>query len=275
MRSLTCCPLATRPLRPGRQLNSRGHRDSTRNLRSGREWNRPPFIKVRRGSTGNTRSSVTCYCSHMPTLTRSGPLPTWQQPTQLLPGIHWGAHQWDYVWAAWQGGSPRPQPLAWEHANGSGRGTTTGLPSTGNPTMVHNPSASDSSAAEGNPSDRPPPSRSRGKRHRREAPTSSNKRRKTSHSPDWRSSSSSSESEDADSRGTRGRGGVGESNESRKVNSTFDRFVEEQTPNAFMPWPMKRQRRYYRTSKPLFAGPYAVPPGPVSLTLDKTSEPKK
>ena len=55
------------------------------------------------------------------------------------------------------------------------------------------------------------------------------------------------------------------------VNSTFDRFVEEQTPNAFMPWPMK----YYRTSKPPFAGTYAVPPGLVSLTLDKESEPKK
>ena len=56
-----------------------------------------------------------------------------------------------------------------------------------------------------------------------------------------------------------------------KVNSTFDRFVGEQTPNALMPWPIKRQRRYYRTSKPLFA----VPPGLVSLTLDKASEPKK
>ena len=60
-----------------------------------------------------------------------------------------------------------------------------------------------------------------------------------------------------------------------KVNSTFDRFIEEQTPNAFMLWPMKRQRRYYRSSKPLFAGPYVVPPGLVSLTLDKASEPKK
>ena len=59
-----------------------------------------------------------------------------------------------------------------------------------------------------------------------------------------------------------------------KVNSTFDKFIEEQTPNVFMPWRMKRQRRYYRTSKPLFAGPYAVPPGLVSLTLDKASEPK-
>ena len=60
-----------------------------------------------------------------------------------------------------------------------------------------------------------------------------------------------------------------------KVNSTFDKFVEEQTSSAFIPWPMKRQRRYYRTSKPLFAGPYAVPPGLGLLTLDKASEPKK
>ena len=60
-----------------------------------------------------------------------------------------------------------------------------------------------------------------------------------------------------------------------KVNSTFDKFVEEQTPSAFIPWPMKHQRRYYRTSKPLFAGPYAVPPGLGSLTVDKASEPKK
>ena len=46
------------------------------------------------------------------------PSPTWQHPTQLSPGVHWGPHQWDYERAAWQGGSPRPQPLAWEHANG-------------------------------------------------------------------------------------------------------------------------------------------------------------
>ena len=77
----------------------------------------------------------------------AGPSPTWHQPTQPSPGIHWRAHQWDYERATWHGGSPRPQPLPWEHANGSGRGTTTGLPSTGNPTTVRNPSASDSSAA--------------------------------------------------------------------------------------------------------------------------------
>ena len=69
----------------------------------------------------------------------ASPSPTWQRPTQLSPGIHWGVHQWDYARAAWQSGSPRPQPLAWEHANGSSRATTAGLPSTGNPTTVRNP----------------------------------------------------------------------------------------------------------------------------------------
>ena len=59
------------------------------------------------------------------------------------------------------------------------------------------------------------------------------------------------------------------------VNSFFARFVEEQTPNSFIPLPMKRQQRYYRTSNPTFPGPYVVPPGLVSLTLDKTREPKK
>ena len=72
VRSLTHCPLATRPIGLGRQLPSRGHRDPTRNLCSGRAWNRPPFIKVCRGPTVNTRSSMTRYCSHMPTLTHIG-----------------------------------------------------------------------------------------------------------------------------------------------------------------------------------------------------------
>ena len=273
------------------------------------------------------------------------------------------------------------------------------MPSTGNPTTVRNPSASDSSAAEGNPSDRPPRSRSRGKRHYHEAPSSSNKRCKTSHSPDWRSSSSSSEMQiherererhppppnesrnidstmrpldildsltvsdgssvhrtkpptpvesapstsekearfwpstprDQEEERPESLSTVEEERDDSftsvidlirryhnlekpagvtpsrglttlaqtlglqaeaspalhlppsrlvealvdKVNSNFDRFVKEQIPNTFMPWPMNRQQRYYRTSKPLFAGPYMVPPGLVSLTLDKASEPKK
>ena len=46
-----------------------------------------------------------------------------------------GSPQWDYARAAWQGGSPRPQPLAWVHANGSSRATTAVLPFAGNPTL--------------------------------------------------------------------------------------------------------------------------------------------
>ena len=38
---------------------------------------------------------------------------------------------------------------------------------------------------------------------------------------------------------------------------------------------MKRHRRYYRTSEPVLSAPYAVPPGLVSLMLDKAVEPKK
>ena len=60
------CPLAAR------QLPYRGHCDPTRNFRSGRAGNRPPFIKVRRCPTGNIRSPTTRYRSHMTTLTRSG-----------------------------------------------------------------------------------------------------------------------------------------------------------------------------------------------------------
>ena len=59
------------------------------------------------------------------------------------------------------------------------------------------------------------------------------------------------------------------------VNSALAKFVEDQTVNGFIPLPMKQQRRYCRTSTPSFPGPYAVPPGLASLTLDKTSEPKK
>ena len=42
---LSVTPLAARPLGFGRQLPSRGHRDSTRNLRSGRAWNRPALSR--------------------------------------------------------------------------------------------------------------------------------------------------------------------------------------------------------------------------------------
>ena len=66
MRALTSCPLAAR------QPPYRGLCDPTRKLRSGRAGNRPPFIKVRRGPTGNFRSPTTHYRSHMSKLTRYG-----------------------------------------------------------------------------------------------------------------------------------------------------------------------------------------------------------
>ena len=63
----------------------------------------------------------------------TGPSPTWHQPAQPQPGLHWGKHHWEYTGTALRSGGSRPQPLAWEHANGSGRRTSTGLPSTGIP----------------------------------------------------------------------------------------------------------------------------------------------
>ena len=98
------------------------------------------------------------------------------------------------------------------------RATTAGLPFAGNPTTVRNHSAYDASAADGDPSDWHPRSRSRGKRHRRKALRSADKRRRTSHIPVWRPSSSSSESEDTESRGTPP---PEESGDSRKVDLTM------------------------------------------------------
>ena len=237
-RPLTSCPLPARPLGYGRPLPTCGHRNATRNLHSGRAWNRHHSTKVHRGPTGSTRSPMTSHCSSMPTLTRTGnkaahtifhdhgnpPMPcgplaiarpavqagpicrltwpmytgqgshtpatSWHQPS---PGFHWGPDLWDYTQATWHGGSPRPQPTTWDHANGSGRGPAVGLPPAGNPPPARIRSTSDSSETETRSRNR-----SKGKRHRREASISSNKRRKTGHSSDWRSSSASSESEDAD-----------------------------------------------------------------------------
>ena len=85
----TAHPLAARPLGLGRQLPSRGHRDATRNLRSGRAWNRPTFIKVCRSPNRNARSPMTHYGSHMLTLTRIGnkadPWPPAVAGTPVIP----------------------------------------------------------------------------------------------------------------------------------------------------------------------------------------------
>ena len=51
------------------------------------------------------------------------------------------------------------------------------------------------------------------------------------------------------------------------------KFVEDQTVHGFLPFPGPRHRRYYKTSS--FPGPYTVPPGLASITLDKVSESRK
>ena len=53
------------------------------------------------------------------------------------------------------------------------------------------------------------------------------------------------------------------------------KFLEDQTVHGFLPVPGRRHRRYYRTSSSSFPGPYTVPPGFTSLTLEKVSEAKK
>ena len=45
--------------------------------------------------------------------------------------------------------------------------------------------------------------------------------------------------------------------------------------HGFLPVPGRRHRRYYRTSSSSFPGPYLVPPGVTSITLEKVSEGKK
>ena len=44
--------------------------------------------------------------------------------------------------------------------------------------------------------------------------------------------------------------------------------------HGFLPVPSRRHRRYYRTSSS-FSGPYSVPPGVTSITLEKASEARK
>ena len=45
--------------------------------------------------------------------------------------------------------------------------------------------------------------------------------------------------------------------------------------HGFLPMPSRRHRRYYRTSSSSFPGPYSVPPGVTSITLEEASEVKK
>ena len=45
--------------------------------------------------------------------------------------------------------------------------------------------------------------------------------------------------------------------------------------HGFLPVPGRRHRRHYRTSSSSFLGPYSVPPGVTSITLEKASEARK
>ena len=59
------------------------------------------------------------------------------------------------------------------------------------------------------------------------------------------------------------------------TNLALAKFLEDQTVHSFLPVPGRRHRRYYRTSSSSFPGPYPVPPGVTSITLEKVSEAKK
>ena len=56
------------------------------------------------------------------------------------------------------------------------------------------------------------------------------------------------------------------------INSDLSKFMEDQTVHGFLPVPGRRQRRYYGISTSSFPGPYSVPPGLTSITMEKASE---
>ena len=59
------------------------------------------------------------------------------------------------------------------------------------------------------------------------------------------------------------------------INSDLSKFLEDQTVHGFLPVPGRRHRRYYGTSTSSFPGPYTVPPGLTSITMEKASEVRK
>ena len=59
------------------------------------------------------------------------------------------------------------------------------------------------------------------------------------------------------------------------INSDLSKFLEDQTVHGFLPVPGRRHQRYYSTPTSSFPGPYTVPPGVTSITLEKASEVKK
>ena len=58
------------------------------------------------------------------------------------------------------------------------------------------------------------------------------------------------------------------------TNLALSKFLEDQTVQGILPVPSLRHRQYYRTSSSSFPGPYSVPPGVTSITLEKASEVK-
>ena len=59
------------------------------------------------------------------------------------------------------------------------------------------------------------------------------------------------------------------------TNLALAKFVEDQTVHGFLPVPGHCHRWYYRTSSSSFPGPYTIPPGLASITLDKVIESRK
>ena len=59
------------------------------------------------------------------------------------------------------------------------------------------------------------------------------------------------------------------------TNLALSKFLEDQTVHGFLPMPGRRHLRYYPTSSSYFPGPYSVPPGVTSITLEKASEARK
>ena len=55
------------------------------------------------------------------------------------------------------------------------------------------------------------------------------------------------------------------------TNLALSKFLEDQIVHGFLPVPSRRHQRYYRTSSSSFPGPYSVPPGVTSITLEQGS----
>ena len=58
------------------------------------------------------------------------------------------------------------------------------------------------------------------------------------------------------------------------ANSALARLIEEQS-NGFLPFPMKRHRRFYRTASTSLSAPYVVPPSLASLTRERPGDHKR